>query len=100
MEVLEIFIWGIFGGFLVELGGLFQIRCVSLDDLPEWVRSPVYWIITCIMVLAGGVLVVLYARSGANITAIMAVNIGASAPLIISGLIRGIPLKEVPKNIN
>lgn len=100
MEVLEIFIWGICGGIFAELAGIFEIRHDSPDDLPEWLRSPLYWIITFFMVLAGGLLVVIYVRSGANITAILAVNIGASAPLIIRGLTSGISLKEVPKNIN
>lgn len=100
MEVIEIFLWGICGGVLAELAGIFEIRRVSPDDFPEWLRSPVYWIITCLMVLGGGLLVVGYARSGANITAILAVNIGASAPLIIRSLSSGtIPLEE-PQNID
>lgn len=99
MQILEIFLWGIFGGFLAELAGLFEIRRSAPQDLPLWMKSLTYWIITCLMILSGGLLVVLYVRSGASIDALVAVNIGASAPLVISRLTSK-TRQETPRNYN
>ena len=86
MELWEGFLYGVLGGFLTELLGLFRLRHVTTVSFPEWLRSPFYWIITAFMVLAGGVLVVVYIKSNITLSALIAVNIGVSAPLIIGTL--------------
>jgi fructose-specific phosphotransferase system IIC component len=75
------FLYGILGGFFNEIVGLYKIR--RSRQLPEWLRLRRYWIITLLMVLAGGFLVCAYLGSAMKLTPILAINIGASAPLII-----------------
>jgi hypothetical protein len=43
------------------------------------------------MILTGGILVVAYLRSDVKVNAIMAINVGASAPLILGVLVSQSP---------
>jgi hypothetical protein len=90
MGLLEGFLYGVFGGFLAELLGLFKLRHET-PDLPEWLTSPFYWIVTILMILAGGGLVVVYLKSQFSLAPLIAVNIGASAPLILGTLVSQLP---------
>ena len=102
MGVFIIFLCGIFGGVLAELAIINDFKRDKPDEYPYWLKQKSYWIIEGLMILAGGFVVVLYSLD-VYITPILAVNIGASAPLIIKGLTggTGIPSKpEKPKNIN
>lgn len=87
MCILEGFAWGILGGVFAELLGWFRLRHQAPQDLPAWMMTPYYWIVTSGMVLAGGVLVTAYLRSDVKINAIMAINLGASAPLLLGSLV-------------
>jgi hypothetical protein len=88
----EYFLYGIFGGLLAEFLGLYQLRTQAPDSLPAYFRSPFYWLVTLLMILAGGGLVYIYDQSGLALKPLIAVNIGASAPLIIGSLIQTKPL--------
>jgi hypothetical protein len=91
MEHMNGFLFGILGGFFAELLGLFRLRQQSRQDLPVWLKSPFYWLITILMIAAGGGLVVVYLKSGIDLKPIIAVNVGASAPLIIGSLVAQTP---------
>lgn len=91
MNSIDGFVFGMIGGLLAELLGLFKLRQQAPTDLPSWIRSPFYWIVTVLMVLAGGVLVVIYRKSNIDLQPIVAVNLGASAPLIIGSLVAQTP---------
>lgn len=95
MEIWHGFLYGMLGGVLAELFGLFRLRQQAPKDLPIWLKSPFYWIVTLLMVLAGGGLVFVYLQSGVEMKAIVAVNIGASAPLIIGTLVAQTPALKV-----
>lgn len=82
MEAWQAFFCGVAGGFLAELAGLFKLRQVAKDNLPHWLSSPFYWVVTGLMILSGGALVIFYIWSDIPIKP-LALNIGASAPLII-----------------
>ena len=91
--MLEYFIYGIFGGLLAELLGLYKLRTQAPSAFPSYLRSKFYWLVTIAMILAGGVLVLIYNKSGLELKPIIAVNIGASAPLILGTLIQTTPPK-------
>jgi len=88
---LGTFGWAVIGGALGEVLGLYQLRREAHDGLPEWVTSLFYWLVTGMMVLSGGLLALLYESSVQELKPLLAANVGASAPLIISGLTRRAP---------
>lgn len=89
----EYFMYGILGGFFAELLGLYKLRTLAPAAFPSYLKSKFYWIITVVMILAGGILVWVYVKSGLDLKPIIAVNIGASAPLILGSLIHSEPPK-------
>jgi hypothetical protein len=62
---------------------VFELRKQTAANLPQYLRSLFYWAVTAIMAQAGGVIVVIYLRSDI-VKPIVAVNVGASAPLLIA----------------
>jgi hypothetical protein len=91
--MIEYFIYGIFGGLLAELLGLYKLRTQAPAAFPSYLRSKFYWLVTIAMILAGGGLVLIYNKSGLDLKPIIAVNIGASAPLILGALVQTTPPK-------
>ena len=87
----EYFMYGVFGGLLAELLGLYKLRTQVSATFPAYLRSPFYWVVTIGMILAGGGLVWLYHKIGLEFKPIIAVNIGASAPLILGSLVQSKP---------
>jgi hypothetical protein len=93
---LGAFVCGIGGGIAPELVKMYKIR--ELPQMPQWFKSPIFWGLTLAMILAGGGLATLYAASGSTLSPILAVNVGASAPLILSTLSSNAP--ELPLRID
>lgn len=91
MSSFEGFLFGILGGLLGEILGLFRLRHQPARLLPPWVSSVWYWTMTVLMIVSGGILVVIYIRSNIAVAPILAVNIGASAPLILGSLVAQAP---------
>jgi len=90
----SVFLCGVFGAFLAELLKWYRIR--ENKVLPHYSKSLLYWIITLLFVLSGGVLATLYGVNDVN--ALLAINIGVSSPLIIDNLSKTIPTKEKSDN--
>lgn len=82
----EEFWYGILGGFFAELFGLWKLRQELKPNLPPYLRSWFYWIMTLLMIGTGGAVALVYVKSGVSLSPLLAVNVGASAPLIIGGL--------------
>lgn len=92
MGDVEAFLFGFSGGAAAELLKWWNVRDeLKQKGLPEWSKSIVYWIVTITMILVGGGMVLVYMWSGAVLNAVLAVHIGASTPLIISGITRETP---------
>ncbi len=89
MDIVDGFFYGLFGGLLAELLGLFKLR--HEISLPSWLKSPFYWLVTCAMICAGGGVVIIYLKSGMTLNPLLAVNVGASAPLILGTLVSQAP---------
>jgi hypothetical protein len=83
MPGLETFAWGFFGGVGAELAVLFGIRQQFPDKFPHWIRSRAYYVVVLLMAAAGGAIALAYARSGTTLSAILAIQVGASAPLFL-----------------
>jgi hypothetical protein len=80
---METFVWGFFGGVAAELAVLFGLRKQFPGKYPHWVVSPAYWAIVVVMAACGGAIALAYVRSGTALTAILAIQVGASAPLFL-----------------
>ena len=91
MELL--FGCGILGGLFTELLGLFKLRQQAPAQIPAYLRSIFYWVVTIAMIIAGGGLVLIYSAAGIDLNPLVAVNIGASAPLIIGSLASQVPVE-------
>ena len=99
MTVWDGFWLGVLGGIFGELVNLFKLRQQPVNMLPVWIRSTWYWTLTILMILSGGGLVAIYLKSNIQVAPILAVNIGASAPLILGTLIAQVPAIP-PGNVN
>ena len=78
---------GLLGGAAAESVKWYGVREDLYKGMPDYAKSWGYWVITLIMVVFGGVLVLAYQHSeGVKLNLLLAFNIGASAPLIISRL--------------
>lgn len=95
MTLLETFLWGLFGGFGAEVSVVFVLRHQGPKEFPHWLKSWIYYAIALVMAIFGGGIAVAYASSGITLNAILAIQIGASAPLILRKLSGTIP--ETPK---
>jgi hypothetical protein len=88
----QVFLLGFFGGVAAEAVRWYRVR--DSPNLPSYLKSAFYWAITLIMILAGGGLACLYGTE--NVNGLLAANIGASAPLIISALASAAPPGTTP----
>jgi len=88
MGFAEGFAYGLLGGLFAEVLGLFRLRHQAPGVLPQYLKSPFYWLVTILMMCA---LVIVYLRSGMLLNPLLAVNVGASAPLIIGTLVAQAP---------
>lgn len=79
---------GVFGGIV---GEFLAIHAERYRGPPPYLKSLFYWIVSIIMCLLAGFLILIYHWSGIKIVPILAVNIGASAPLIFKELAGNIP---------
>ncbi len=73
---------GFAGGVLLELLHWYTIR--QDEHWPQYARSPVYWLISLAMAVAGGGLTLLY--FGAKADGLVALHVGISTPLILQKL--------------
>lgn len=91
MDLMAGFFYGVVGGLFAELLGLYKLRHLAKAEYPAWIKAVSYWVITLGMVVGGGALVCIYLASGVDMQPIIAVNIGASAPLILGSLTAQVP---------
>ena len=92
MDVETAVFFGLGGGISSEVLKWFRIREELHRGIPEYAKKWPYWLATLGMIGMGGFLVYAYQFSSeVRLSPILAVNIGASAPLILSELVRQAP---------
>lgn len=85
------FVWGMAGGIFLEILKWFRMRETLYVAIPDYAKGLSYWVATAAMVVAGGILAVAYENEDVTIDRILAINIGASAPLLIKALVDQTP---------
>lgn len=96
MSMLEVFIWGLLGAAGAELAVVFQLRHQLRAGHHYWLRSPVYWLIVTAMVGFAGVMVVAHAKSGTALNPLIAIQLGASTPLVLRKFREALPDSGTP----
>ena len=84
-------LWGALGGSLTELLRWYRLRESLHEGVPSWAADWKYWVPTLLMIGVGSLLVLMYQDSGIELTPLLAANVGASAPLILSNLLSSAP---------
>jgi len=90
MPLWEGFIYGFIGGIFALFVELYPLRH-RMKTLPGWTRDPFYWGMSAAALVLGGVVVVIYMRSGFVLNPFLAANVGASAPLILTSWTKNAP---------
>lgn len=83
--------WGIVGGMFAELLKWHAMREQLHRKMPDYAKTPSYWVVTSLMILAGGVVVVVHQYYVADMHPFLAINLGASAPLLLRELAHTTP---------
>lgn len=85
MTLLETFSWGFAGSVAVEVVALLSYYYANPVRLPERYRKIGFWIARIVLAMLAGAIAVGYGIE----QRILAFNIGAATPLIITSLARG-----------
>ena len=85
---IELFLWGIFGGCAAQALLLFKARANFLGiGFWNFVRMIAtnfgYLVPIFLMIMVGGIVVVAYHLSGFQLSPIIAIHLGASAPVFV-----------------
>jgi hypothetical protein len=87
---LTVWFWGFLGSLAAEFLKWYNLR-TSLS-FPAYLRSPLYWLLTVLMTVVGGILATLYVDDvSEGRERLLAFHIGVSAPLILALLVQGVP---------
>ena len=86
MSAIETFLWGFSGSAAVEVVTLLGFYYKNRPQLPDRYRKIGFWVTRLILACLAGALAVGYEIDGR----ILAFNIGAATPLIITSLARGL----------
>ena len=83
---------GLAGGVAAETLKWYRIREELHKGIPDYAKKWLYWLVTLIMICLGGGLAYAYEQSdNVELSVLLAANIGASAPMIVSAVVGQIP---------
>jgi len=92
MHPLETMLWGFLGSAAVELMNLLGFYTARQGRLPGRYRKAGFWVTRFVLALVAGAIAVAYEID----QRILAFNIGAATPLIITFMAKG--LRQIPSN--
>jgi hypothetical protein len=85
------FWFAVFGGLAINVLRLADLAKTPRSERPETFSDPIYLVQFFVLPFIGGGLAYAYHLSGTILSPILAINIGASAPLIFKSLGSAIP---------
>jgi CBS-domain-containing membrane protein len=91
-------LWGCFGGFAAYVFGTLRLTQERPDKIIEWFFKKEVLIASLIIAIfqsiLGGLVCFAYIRSGHSFDTLLAINIGATAPLIFTSVASKTPVIE------
>ena len=92
MDIEITLLYGLVGGIASEALKWFLIREELHRGIHDYAKKWPYWLVTVVMIGIGGLLACAHqVSSDIRLTPLLAANIGASAPLILSALVSRAP---------
>ena len=88
---IEPVLWGIAGGLLGQSLKVIRHAELPKEGRPALLSDPIFWGVWLLLGLLGGFFALAYVRSGVKLPPILAINIGASAPLLAEKLVSTVP---------
>lgn len=85
----ETVLWGLAGGVLGNLLRLVRVANMPEQERPALFSDPWYYIQFAILAGLGSFFAALYESSGTHLTAVLAVNVGAAAPVLAQQFLSG-----------
>ncbi len=85
----QTFLWGLGGSLSIEIVLMYEYYQSDPIKLPDRYRRLGFWIVRLLLAVVAGALAVV---EGAN-TPVVAINVGASAPLLLRALSTGLEAK-------
>jgi hypothetical protein len=82
-----VFLTGCLGGVLCELLHWWNLR--TKPQLPAYAKRLRYWVLTVLMVVAGGAVTWLY--FGQKVDGLVAIHVGLATPLLLQKLVGSVP---------
>ena len=89
--VVYVMSFAAFGGLCVNLLGLVELRLVAKAKRPDF-TDLLYWVPFVVWPVVAAGLALAYVLSGNQLTPILSMNVGASAPLILRSMAQTAPL--------
>lgn len=92
-------ILGAIGGLLIQLLSLAELYRIPKSRRPDF-KDFIYWLPYLINPFFGGILAYAYFDGQEHVNKLLAIHVGASAPLIIRSMISTLPvgIKNPPEN--
>jgi hypothetical protein len=85
------FLFGFLGALLSNVLGLYEVVQLPSTARPPYLASAFYWLTVFLLSCLGGGLALLYETRAMHLPPLLAVNIGASVPLLMKTLASSIP---------
>jgi hypothetical protein len=82
-----VFLIGCLGGLLCELLHWWNLR--TKPEWPAYTKWPAYWVLTLLMIAAGGAVTWLY--FGQKVDGILGLHVGLTTPLLLQKLVASLP---------
>ncbi len=86
MTMLTAFVLGFLGALLLNVVRLAELANTPKIERPPTVSDWAWWFQFLALPIVGGILTAVYAWDGAELSPILAMNVGISAPLIIKAM--------------
>lgn len=91
-HLASVFGFAVFGGFALNALRLFDLHSRSQAER-DALLNRIYWLQFVVLPFIGGGVAIAYDTSGIHLNAILAINIGASAPAILKSFASAAPVK-------